>query len=78
LGFPPKIRSVCQPEKKAAHFSPKTPGMAGTPPKPRHPLDKSTGLQTEYEFTLPAGYVEDGQTGAPHKKGFMRLSTAAT
>ncbi len=32
-------------------------------------------LQTEYEFTLPNGYVE--QDGAVHKKGVMRLATAA-
>ena len=32
------------------------------------------GLQTEFEFTLPRGYV-DG-TGTLHKKGKMRLSTA--
>ena len=32
-------------------------------------------LQTEYEFTLPKGYVdEDGQV---HKRGTMRLATAA-
>ena len=32
-------------------------------------------FQTEYEFELPAGYV-DGQ-GNIHKNGVMRLSTAA-
>lgn len=31
-------------------------------------------LQTEYEFTLPKGYV-DGE-GTLHKKGVMRLATA--
>ncbi|MBL9135552.1 MAG: hypothetical protein JNK85_06770 [Verrucomicrobiales bacterium] len=31
-------------------------------------------LQTEYEFALPNGYVEDGQV---HKRGVMRLATAA-
>jgi hypothetical protein len=31
-------------------------------------------LQTEYEFTLPRGYV-DGD-GAVHKQGVMRLATA--
>jgi hypothetical protein len=32
-------------------------------------------LQTEYEFCLPKGYVdEDGQL---HKKGMLRLATAA-
>jgi len=31
-------------------------------------------LQTEYEFTLPRGYV-DGE-GTLHKKGRMRLATA--
>lgn len=32
-------------------------------------------LQTEYEFTLPRGYVDE--TGNLHKKGVMRLATAA-
>lgn len=32
------------------------------------------GLQTEFEFTLPRGYV-DGE-GNLHKKGRMRLATA--
>ena len=32
------------------------------------------GLQTEFEFTLPRGYV-DGQ-GNLHRKGMMRLATA--
>lgn len=32
-------------------------------------------LQTEYEFTLPRGYVD--QEGNLHKKGVMRLATAA-
>jgi hypothetical protein len=31
-------------------------------------------LQTEHEFTLPNGYVEDGKI---HKTGLMRLATAA-
>lgn len=35
---------------------------------------KSTGLQTEFEFELPRGYV-DGE-GRLHKKGRMRLATA--
>jgi hypothetical protein len=33
-----------------------------------------TGLQTEYEFTLPRGYV--GSDGTLHRKGRMRLATA--
>lgn len=33
------------------------------------------GLQTEYEFTLPMGYV-DG-VGNLHRQGVMRLATAA-
>jgi len=33
------------------------------------------GLQTEFEFTLPNGYVDD--EGNLHKNGKMRLSTAA-
>jgi hypothetical protein len=32
-------------------------------------------LQTEYEFTLPRGYVD--ADGDVHKKGVMRLATAA-
>jgi hypothetical protein len=32
-------------------------------------------FQTEFEFTLPRGYVDD--EGNLHKKGIMRLSTAA-
>jgi hypothetical protein len=31
-------------------------------------------LQTEFEFTLPRGYV--GKDGTLHKKGVMRLATA--
>lgn len=32
-------------------------------------------LQTEFEFTLPKGYVDD--TGTLHREGTMRLATAA-
>ncbi len=32
-------------------------------------------LQTEFEFTLPKGYVD--KDGNLHKKGIMRLATAA-
>jgi len=32
-------------------------------------------LHTEFEFTLPKGYVEE--SGTLHKKGKMRLATAA-
>lgn len=32
-------------------------------------------LQTEFEFTLPKGYV--GTDGSLHKQGMMRLATAA-
>ena len=32
-------------------------------------------LQTEFEFTLPMGYVDS--EGTLHKEGIMRLSTAA-
>jgi hypothetical protein len=35
---------------------------------------KSTGLQTEFEFTLPRGFV--GPDGTLHRKGLMRLATA--
>src|SRR5574342_254604 len=33
------------------------------------------GLQTEIEFELPKGYVDD--TGTLHRRGTMRLATAA-
>ena len=32
------------------------------------------GLQTEFEFTLPRGYID--QAGNLHKNGIMRLATA--
>lgn len=32
-------------------------------------------MQTEFEFELPKGYVD--QSGTVHKKGVMRLATAA-
>jgi hypothetical protein len=32
-------------------------------------------LQTEFEFSLPKGYVDD--TGTLHREGTMRLATAA-
>lgn len=34
-----------------------------------------SGLQTEFEFTLPQGYVDED--GTVHKEGRMRLATAA-
>ncbi len=33
------------------------------------------GITTEFEFTLPEGYVDEN--GALHKTGVMRLATAA-
>ena len=33
------------------------------------------GIQTEFEFTLPKGYVDEN--GALHRNGVMRLATAA-
>lgn len=35
---------------------------------------KTGGLQTEFDFTLPRGYV--GPDGTLHRKGRMRLATA--
>ena len=35
---------------------------------------KAGGLQTEFDFTLPRGFVDEG--GTLHKKGKMRLATA--
>ncbi len=32
-------------------------------------------LQTEFNFTLPKGYIDE--TGTVHKQGIMRLATAA-
>lgn len=32
------------------------------------------GLQTEYDFTLPKGYIDD--SGTLHRRGVMRLATA--
>ena len=46
--------------------------MPGATPGAAPPV---TGLQTEFEFTLPLGYVD--QTGTVHKHGTMRLATAA-
>lgn len=37
--------------------------------------EQATMLQTEYEFTLPAGYVD--KEGNLHREGTMRLATAA-
>ncbi len=37
-------------------------------------MNKASGLQTEFEFTLPKGYV--GPDGTLHRKGRMRLATA--
>lgn len=36
--------------------------------------NQSGGLQTEFEFTLPVGYV--APDGTVHKKGRMRMATA--
>ena len=38
------------------------------------PQAPSKGLQTEYEFTLPRGYVDN--EGTLHRRGTMRLATA--
>ncbi len=35
-----------------------------------------TNMQTEFEFELPKGYVEE-ETGTVHRRGAMRLATAA-
>ena len=35
---------------------------------------RSEGLQTEFDFTLPRGYVD--KDGTLHRKGVMRLATA--
>jgi hypothetical protein len=35
----------------------------------------SPGFQTEFEFTLPKGYLDE--TGVLHRAGMMRLATAA-
>jgi len=41
---------------------------------PAQELDARPGLQTEYRFVLPRGYV-DGN-GTVHREGVMRLATA--
>jgi hypothetical protein len=38
-------------------------------------MSTHTGFQTEIEFELPKGYVDD--TGTLHRRGVMRLATAA-
>jgi hypothetical protein len=43
--------------------------MFATDDRPR-----AKGLQTEYEFTLPRGYVD--REGNLHRRGVMRLATA--
>src|SRR6478736_6090660 len=37
-------------------------------------MSSATGLQTEYPFVLPKGYVD--REGNLHRKGMMRLATA--
>jgi hypothetical protein len=43
--------------------------------EPRFRQMSDAPLQTEFEFTLPQGYVDDD--GTVHKDGRMRLATAA-
>ena len=38
-------------------------------------MGANPGLQTEIDFELPKGYVDD--SGALHRRGVMRLATAA-
>lgn len=38
-------------------------------------MSSQTGFQTEIEFELPKGYVDDA--GTLHRRGTMRLATAA-
>jgi hypothetical protein len=41
-------------------------------------MNNGDALQTEYEFTLPSGYVEkNGEEMKIHREGLMRLATAA-
>ncbi|MGE3619595.1 MAG: phage tail assembly protein [Acidimicrobiia bacterium] len=47
------------------------PAPAPLPPPPAAPTG---GLQTEYAFTLPRGYVDS--SGTVHRDGVMRLATA--
>ena len=42
-------------------------------PAPMH-TNGATALQTEFEFTLPRGYVD--AEGTLHRTGVMRLATA--
>jgi hypothetical protein len=41
---------------------------------PRVVADPASGLQTEYPFVLPRGFVDDA--GTMHRAGVMRLATA--
>ena len=43
-------------------------------PSPRRRRRASDGLQTEYAFVLPRGYVD--ASGTVHRDGVMRLATA--
>lgn len=43
-------------------------------PAPPSPRPEPGGLQTEFEFELPRGYVDD--EGRVHRTGSMRLATA--
>jgi hypothetical protein len=43
-------------------------------PTPKAGAGSRTGLQTEFDFTLPRGFVD--KEGTVHKNGRMRLATA--
>jgi hypothetical protein len=40
-----------------------------------HPTSSHPGFRTEVDFELPKGYLDD--TGTLHRRGVMRLATAA-
>ena len=51
-------------------------GAIGSPSSPSSPAAalRADALRTEFDFELPRGYVDE--TGAVHRRGTMRLSTA--
>ncbi|GAA1976221.1 hypothetical protein [Kitasatospora viridis] len=50
------------------------PGAAAPAAAPPAPVTQRQTLQTEFEFELPRGYVDD--SGTVHRRGAMRLATA--
>ena len=49
---------------------------SGRSERDEHSTGFGLGLQTEFPFTLPRGFV-DQRSGGLHREGVMRLATAA-